>query len=254
MNIVTTCMPSEIQLEELRSLAKYCRIHDNIRLSYPAEENGNGCRHFLLYEEDGTLAAALALIEINEDFSECSAFTHPTYRKRGYFSLLLDYALEEWEKFDILFAVCENCPDTMAVLKSLGAELDFREHQMEFDFSSHKTPTQEDMAFPRRHPDLVVSSRHDAGAWVLLEHGHIIGHCMATPVSDGCACLHHVEIDEGLRGQGYGTDFMALLLPRLAASGYRKVILQVSGSNTAALSLYNKTGFRITETLSYYWY
>mgnify|MGYP005804173691 FL=1 len=32
------------------------------------------------------------------------------------------------------------------------------------------------------------------------------------------------------------------------------VLLQVSGDNAVALRLYEKTGFRITETLSYYLY
>jgi ribosomal protein S18 acetylase RimI-like enzyme len=44
------------------------------------------------------------------------------------------------------------------------------------------------------------------------------------------------------------------LFALLAAAGIKKVILQVSGDNAAALALYKKTGFRITETLSYYLY
>lgn len=255
MYLSKTSAPSELQLKEIARLVESCRIHDRIRLSYPSEDNGDGCRHYLLYTEDGILAAALALIELDHEFSECSAFTHPQYRRQGYFTRLFTAALEECEERDILFAVCEDCPDTMAVLDSLGAELESREHQMELELPS--CDSGRTIAFPPlRHPGVTINASVSDGSaiWKLLEKGTDIGHCMLTPVSATCACLHHVEIEETLRSHGYGSDFLALLFPRLSASGIRKVILQVSDDNPAALSLYRKTGFRLTETLSYYWY
>lgn len=255
MYLSKTSAPSELQLKEIVRLVEFCRIHDRIRLSYPSEEIGDGCCHYLLYTEDGILAAALALIELDHEFSECSAFTHPDYRRRGCFTRLFTAALEEGEERDILFAVCENCPDTMAALDSLGADLESREHQMELELP----PCDPECGItspPLRHPEVTITSSISDGSsiWKLHEKGTAIGHCMLTPVSPTCACLHHVEIEETLRGHGYGSDFLALLFLRLSASGIRKVILQVSDGNPAALSLYRKTGFRLTETLSYYWY
>lgn len=257
MKLIKTSAPTGIQLKELDDLAGRCRLHDKIRLSYPATEQGDGCRHFLLYDEHGSLTAALALLELDQELSECIAFTHPAHRRRGYFTLLLDAALEDNGERDILFAVCENCADTMAVLDSLGAELESREHQMELTIREHHAPcsagTRSDHTGSVIHPEVTIRQLDDS-AWELAEQGQVIGHGMLTPVSDSCACLHHVEIREDLRGKGYGSDFLTLLLPRLASAGIRKVILQVSGGNPAALSLYRKTGFRLTETLSYYWY
>ena len=44
-------------------------------------------------------------------------------------------------------------------------------------------------------------------------------------------------------------------LLRLAPDmGLSAITLQVSGDNTPAVNLYKKTGFHITETLSYYLY
>lgn len=257
MKLVKTSAPSDTRLKELNDLAERCRLHDKIRLSYPANEQGESCRHFLLYDEHGSLTAALALLELNPDLSECIAFTHPSHRRHGYFTLLLDTALEDSGERDILFAVCENCADTMAVLDSLGAELESREHQMELTLPENHPPCASGILLDNTrsvlHPGVTIFQRN-ASAWELSEQKQIIGHCMLTPVSDTCVCLHHVEIHEALRGKGYGSDFLTLLLPRLVSLGIRKVILQVSGDNPAALSLYKKTGFRITETLSYYWY
>lgn len=82
----------------------------------------------------------------------------------------------------------------------------------------------------------------------------LCGSCQTSRVSDSCACLHHVEVLPDFRRQGYGRRLLGLLFPALYQEGIRRVILQVSGSNGAAIALYKKTGFRITETLSFYLY
>lgn len=263
MNIIKTSTPSKDQLAALDGLAQSCCAHDQIRLSYPTEDCGDGCRHYLLYTEEGALAAALALIFLDDGFAECSAFTHPDFRRRGFFRCLLHAATEEYEDCDILFAVLESCADTMAVLAALGAEPESREYQMELELEPEGTLENE--TYPGR-PHLHISqapaplSGEDATAspttsWLLYEEEKTaVGQCLITPVSPSCACLHHLEITAALRCQGYGSAFLSLLLPRLAASGFRKIILQVSGDNPAALALYKKTGFRLTETLSYYCY
>ena len=66
--------------------------------------------------------------------------------------------------------------------------------------------------------------------------------------------LYGFEIKEELRGQGYGTTYLLQVLSDLANINPLPLRLQVSGDNTAALSLYKKTGFQITETLFGYIY
>ena len=75
--------------------------------------------------------------------------------------------------------------------------------------------------------------------------------------------LYGFEVEESCRGKGYGTKFLSTVLARLlngsagaAADNTapRPVLLQVSGGNAPALTLYKKTGFRITETLCCYLY
>lgn len=66
--------------------------------------------------------------------------------------------------------------------------------------------------------------------------------------------LYALEILPHLRGRGYGACFMEQIISMLGEHGYSGLSLQVSGANEPALGLYKKTGFRITETLSYYTY
>lgn len=262
MNILSTSAPTALQLEALDALAQACCIHDNLRLSYPTDESGEHCCHYLLYEADGTLAAALAMMFLDDGYAACSAFTDPAFRRRGYFSRLLHTALDagaDGDEYDIVFAISGSCPDTMAVLEALGAELESREHQMELVLAppTDASPIHAGLSLTecrQTAPSDPTVQTDCESEWTLLEHGAPVGQCLITPVSASCVCLHHVEIAASYRRKGYGTRFMALLLPRLAQAGIRKILLQVSGDNPAALALYKKTGFRLTETLSFYSY
>jgi GNAT superfamily N-acetyltransferase len=223
------------------ALAARCREHDKIRLSYPADD-GEADYHCLLWGEDASdpdhtrsLLSAFAVIAYDEETTECSAFTDPDYRRCGYFSELLDLVLEQYEESTLIFPVSGSCADTIAVLEAMDARLDLTEHTMELDL---------DDAYLAEHK-LPYNSSCDSEPF---------GHYDITSVSDHCVCLHHVEVDEAQRGKGHATRMLEKLFARLAADGIKKVILQVSGDNAAALALYKKTGFRITETLSYYLY
>ena len=68
------------------------------------------------------------------------------------------------------------------------------------------------------------------------------------------ACLFEVETAEPFRGRGLGQAMIRQLQDLTPAIGISTLTLQVSGDNLPALRLYKKTGFHITETLSYYLY
>ena len=120
---------SSAQKEAAAALVELCCRHDQITRAYPFTEDG--VTHYLLYGKDQLLYAILAWIDLNDTSAECVAFTRPDLRCRGYFSALLDRALETHGEQDLYFAASETCADTMAVLDALGAELTAQEHQME---------------------------------------------------------------------------------------------------------------------------
>ena len=257
------------QQQAILLLTDYCREHDSISLTYPLTEEEAVFSHYLLTDSRGQLLSALALLFLDYSALECIAFTDPRHRRKGCFSRLLSLALEDCKEQDLLFPVSESCTDTLAVIDALGAELFRQELQMERGLS-----------LPLSSPCL--SAGHEAGdlltpndifsenaLWRLAIPGpchtcpislDIVGSCRTTPVSRDILCLHEVEILPPMRGQGLGTILICRLLSFLQEENrqrrdpMRNILLHVSADNQAAVALYKKTGFRITETLSYYWY
>lgn len=279
---------SKTHQQSVRRLSDCCRAHDRISLSYPLLLEEGASDHYLILDSRGTVLSALALVPFDASTVECSAFTHPDHRRKGFFSRLLTLALdtlnERGVESDILFPVSGDCPDTLAALDALGAEFSGREYVMEQvlsnAFSWEEAP--ENLRYHILPPDniftpdalwslfLTDANRHfpgfdlgsSSGLFDTYDLGPVppnsfclaAGSCLTSPVSSSCVCVHHVEIIPSLRRQGLGTRMIRLLCSHLYHAGITRVILQVSGDNLSALSLYKKTGFRITETLSYYLY
>lgn len=85
MKIIDTPTLTEMQIEEAARLVSVCRAHDGIRLTYPSEETGGGSRHYLFYENGGTLTAVLAMLPLDGQTAECCAFTIPRTAARAVF-------------------------------------------------------------------------------------------------------------------------------------------------------------------------
>ena len=220
---------TDIQTKETKNLVLNCCLHDSIRLSYPAEPRRKGC-----------------------------------------FDALLSRALEDFEEYDILFPVSGACPDTLNTLEALGAQLDTTEYQMEWT-SQTTDSTQNQMQLPysqekANQSDTFLNSSpspDDSETLCWSFHTGIsespssdcpVGTFLTTWTGNDCVCLHQVEILPAFRSQGLGTAMIQLFLDMAAQKNISRVILQVSADNHAALALYKKTGFRITEALSFYFY
>lgn len=239
--IVKTALPDSSQSDEIKELVRACRLHDRTTLSFPLEQD---MICFLAYEET-RLCAVLSLLPFDEELWEGRAFTLPGFRRRGLFSMLLDEALLLAPQ--ICFPADPGCADTAAVLKSMEAEFWYSEHMMERVLSEDQAvgfPSGVTLDF-RRFPDT------EAYACTARENGQVCGTFALYPHGSS-AYLCELLVPETLRGQGCGTRLMRELFRVLAKRQVPSVSLQVSGDNEAALALYKKTGFRITETLSYY--
>lgn len=236
------------------------------------------------------LLGVCSVVPCGEDTAECIAFTHPDARRQGVFSALLERALEQFGDRDILFPVSNCCPDACAVIDALGAEPDSEEFGMELDLEkwaapAAKTAAQEPCAadalsvpetFIRGIRLVQVPGSEDGlTQWRLYQtpapykalsaydkattpcgpsQDILLGSCQTSALEGGSVCLHHVEVPDGLRRKGYGTLLLKLLSDSLQQNGVRRILLHVSGDNPAAIALYRKQGFRITETLSFYLY
>lgn len=128
-----TLSPRETQA--LIHLTNQCRLSDNLTLSFPAE----GDEYWILEDECKTVAAYFAVCKIDKGLWECSAFTCPDRRGKGYFSQLLDrvwdYSLENGEPV-LAFVTDKRCPQALNILKHLNAAYSHSEYLMRLPLSS----------------------------------------------------------------------------------------------------------------------
>lgn len=253
MQQIKTTDLTDTQIRDIHRLETACQIHDSISLTFPIEEN---TVYFLLYDEDVLLSALSAFFN-GEDAWECSAFTLPEYRNRGCFTRLMDSFLDDAGEYDVIFTVDEKCIDTGKTLKALEAELWYHEYLMEFLLPAGITvpkPGKEsrlsyfpglETVFPAGDMEFqIMEGSLPVGNFHLSVHGDRV-------------YFYGFEIKEEFRRQGLGSAALTLLLndlTQLHETIVKSVYLQVSGNNEPAVALYKKTGFQITETISYYLY
>ena len=258
MQIIKTDRLTGQQEKEIGHLVDECRSLHPIRTSFPFED---GSVFFLAYEECTSsipvLVCALALImPETDDFdetAECLAFTHPSFRKKGYFSAVFDEAGAEFEEISLLIPVDGQDPAVLPVLEAIGAEYDSCEYRMELALSGPNEPT----ALSGRRlvcrsvngPDSSVSYSFSPAA----DESRPIAVCRTASFGAN-VCLYSFLVEEDYRGRGLGEEALLSVIEILRRRGNSVVFLHVSGDNNAAVNLYKKTGFRITETLSYYLY
>lgn len=264
--IICTDTPDRQQLLDMEGLAALCRRQDRICISCPVEPD-EGAWHFLMYKKAGGLGDSLppgnaagallgvcSVVPCGEDTAECIAFTHPAARRQGVFARLLECALEQFGDRNILFPVSNHCPDACAAMDAIGAEPDSEELAMGLELEKWAATAE---AVHGIRLTQVPDGQDGLTEWRLYEtssQGSLLGSCQTSALEDGSVCLHHVEVPARLRCKGCGTMLLERLFGILQQSGVKRILLHVSGDNHAALALYRKQGFRITETLSFYLY
>ena len=270
------------QIQHIKTMVNACTDADGTSLSFPFDE----ADLFLYFEHEGAIVSAMAFIPVEDLLYECSAFTDPKFRGQGLFSELLDEGIEELpEDSELIFYSDKKNTVAATVLDTIGAELDSEEHMMELlpeDFftsvrltDSLKSSTDSSVSDINIHLEFLDI---DGTLTLRFHSGHAVINFSVVPSH---YYLYGFEVEETCRGIGYGTKFLNKVLAQLlkgkvnnpacvparnAGSGTgsaisvsavmdpRPILLQVAGSNTPALALYKKTGFRITETLCCYLY
>ena len=274
------------QIRQIQTMVNKCTDSDGARLSFPFDE----ADLFLYFEHDSSVVSAIAFIPIENLLYECSAFTDPQFRGQGFFSELLDAGIDELpEDSELIFYADKRNSAAAAVLEEIGAELNSEEHMMKLlpeNFSiiaCRSSQTGSDVSALDLIADIHSECLNLDGTLTLRFHSdHAVINFSVFPSH---YYLYGFEVEESCRGKGYGTKFLSTVLARLlngsagaiehsplsseisyhipdvsctdAASNSispRPVLLQVSGGNAPALTLYKKTGFRITETLCCYLY
>lgn len=252
MNLIQTSTLDENQKTQLSSLMELSNHHDQTRLSFPIED---GDYFFLLYDNHN-LSSALSLFFPENGLCECMAVTHPDKRRKSLFTQLLEEALSVLERYeeeqgitiDFCFLTDGRCADTQLVLKALEAEFWYSEYIMVLSLSSAYLRSAHQFANCR-----IRLRQTDGDIYEILSDREPVGICHVI-CENSTAYFYGFEIQPDQRRRGYGLAALSCLFSHLTSLGIQAVSLQVSGQNQPALSLYEKTGFQITETLSYYLY
>ncbi|HKN96001.1 MAG TPA: GNAT family N-acetyltransferase [Pseudonocardiaceae bacterium] len=107
--------------------------------------------------------------------------------------------------------------------------------------------THADDEWARYFPDGTPAAGHRF--YRLLAGGEPAGILWLGPSPDGRTgtdWIFYVEIDEAMRGRGYGRAAMRIAERDATAHGARSLGLNVFGGNTVARQLYESTGYRPT--------
>ncbi len=243
---------------QIGTMMKACRESGDEGVAYPLNEDDT--YHYLLWKNsyDGAvweLIGAYAVLPLTDESAECIAYVRPDERRRGYFSqVMLPAVSEAFPDQVFIFPVRGGDETVIRVLDSIGAGYDRTEYRMELltGSSSLSEPgisgsdTSGDIPSCRGLRDLPVEYSYPPGV------EPPVASCRLERISSDSVCLYGVEVCPEKRGQGYGTAMLSSLAGELGEYGVRRVILHVSSDNLPAVSLYEKTGFRTTETLLYY--
>lgn len=274
MKLIQTTSLTDQQKKEVQVLVDACKNAEPITLSAPFED---GLDYILLYEENtaehGLLAFGFLFFVPQEDAPdtvtcEFTAFVHPKFRRKGHFSTILNTAISIVEHYesahnyqvDFCFLTDEKSPAAGAVLDAIGAEYWYSEYKMV------RSPKDTDVCYISTVQVALLDSDGNPlpdgsdvnlskGASYLCSaslDGKTIGSC-ALLMSSEETYLYAFQIAEEFQSQGHGKDFLRGVLALLTRTEL-PVSVQVSGLNYIARNLYKKTGFRNTESLSYYIY
>lgn len=256
MRLEMTEQLSPIQKAAITELVADCRSYENLTLSFPFED---AAVTWFLWE-GSHLSAVFALLSTGTDAeepAEACAFTHPSRRRKGYFSRLFHAAEAQFQDRDLVFLVDNHSPAALSVLESLGAEPESEELRMEYHFSSapevfasesgEKSPAR---LICRETREAETVTRYD---FFLPGEAKPAALCR-TMAFGSRSCFYDFLVEETLRGKGFGKEALFTVLSSLRQKNCSTVFLHVSGDNLPAVSLYKKTGFRICETLSLYLY
>lgn len=251
MKLIRTHQLSPAHLPAVTALIRTCTETDRTAFTYPAGEIR--C-HYLLFADSGQLAALYMILNPAEpEEAECIAFTRPDQRRKGYFRQLLEACTDDFPDMDIVFPVNHAVPSALKVMDALEADCISTNYQMELylpDAAGHQSAGTTPFPASGTKPGPVLKEESES-VLTLTGGTTVLGSCQLQ-YYESSACLHHVGIRPEYRRQGYAAGMLKLLFPLLEDKGIKRLFLHVSADNSAAVSLYEKTGFRITETLSYY--
>lgn len=254
----TFCQPelTPAQTSSFRDLIKACQNDEPVRLGFPDDAD-----LFLFTCEQTMLVSCLIVCKVQNDLWECYVFTHPNRRKKGLCHYLIDKLCElAPADTELVFLLDHQSPDALAAFSFLDMDFWRTEYQMERRISKEEALTFSPASAAFSLSCKKICEDGEEG-WEFMVFActdtpsapaNLVGNCRVLTHGNARFYLYHVEISPDFRRRGLGTWLMEAVMQTLPEN--TGLYLHVSADNTPAVKLYKKTGFHITETLSYYLY
>lgn len=272
-------MLNKNQLNEIKSLQDICENHDEIKLKLNWDmlvHRGSLKDDYFYYDED-QLAGYLALYGFGNQYELCG-MVHPLNRKRGIFYQMFSEALESLKNRDAS-SLLINVPGTSQSGKkfasSVGAAYDFTEHEMKWDPNSHlslpeniviRKMREEDIpfcikldieCFGTSHSDaesrMKQISKETGQRSLMIEVGGKAVGKIRVQRMQGQSFIYGFAVDPSFQGKGIGQKALSLTV-REESKWTKDIFLDVAATNSNALKLYEKSGFKTIYSQDYYRY
>ncbi len=276
------CLDNEL-IKEIQELELKCKDFDGSKGTIFLDTELNFNKYikskFLMYE-DNKLVSLLSIFIPTRHKAEVSAYTLPEYRKKGYFTALLQNAEKELKEYvveDILF-VCESKSTTgREVAKKINANHDFTEVSLKYAdtvnnlFDSHKflsrlcVPTIEDLEtitymsmdiFNEEYEDAKKMMQNTFESEERIQYATIfedkyVGMGCVSFVGDEIS-IYELGVLPEYQGRGLGKELLLLILKDLTKKDCINISLEVNSTNEKAFELYKKNGFEVGISYDYY--
>ncbi len=196
---------------------------------------------FILATDNGTPVGFLASSIFDEASYEIIGAVIPGRRQRGIFRKMLEEFNREFNPRKIVFSGKNTYNGFSECSYSLGYPVMDCEHLMEFDRNNF---------IPETTTLLEAEFDEEASTYYYYLGNDFIGSCSICDETS-IINIYNVYVEPEYRNRGYGSEIISDVLWDLVNSD-KKIQLQVSGHNHAALKLYGKCGFTITDTVVLY--
>lgn len=265
------------ELEEICNLAEKPALQGYVYLDSQANAEPDRDCFYLLYE-NGVLAGFLSVFAPGEE-GEITAFVHPDYRRRGFFTAMLRQASREWRRLISLSLVTQSASSSVpAVVKKLGAVRSFSEYMMTYRgklLPKEKTrdqgvtlikvgPSDGEKAVPLL-ASLFYMTPEDAESWFsrlcaspdtlvyLAKAGNALVGTGCLSVEEERLTIFAVGVKKALRGRGYGQGILRGLMEQWEQK-YKNTepSAELDSEHPAAVSLFKKFGFETDIQFDYY--
>lgn len=184
--------------------------------------------------------------------NELTGFVADSYRHHGIFSRLVRTAADKFfatNNDSFLYFEAPSFYESL-IKNHDNIKYYYSEYLMKLDFNDY---TRLKCAVPEGLHEYDSFFSDDNNDYLLYMNDDAAEPCAVCSIDYGekQTCIYDVYVDEDMRNKGVGTFFIANLLNDYFENNKNPLVLQVSSKNAAAVKLYKKAGFNITEQLDY---